>query len=116
MGKKVLLLEDDELIIFLHRRYVEKCGCQVVGATCDYDEFHALFNEQKPDVIISDIFLQQDIDGIDFIMSLPDHEARVIYVTASSDPRTMEKAKTTKHHSLMVKPISLDILKDALNF
>ena len=116
MSKKVLIIEDDELIAFLHKKYIQKCGAEVVGSTCDFEEFHELVKKHDPDVILSDIFLGGDKDGIDFIMSIAGTRARVIYATASTDPSTLEKAKKTVFHQFLVKPVLLQNIRELLDF
>ena len=116
MGKKVLIVEDNELISFLHEKFVKDCGGQVVGKTYDYNDFVRLVNETQPDVISMDILLGQEMDGIDFIAGAPPSNAKVFYVSASTDPYTIEKAKITKYDGFVMKPLSLHLLKDMLDF
>ncbi|PQJ11271.1 hypothetical protein CJD36_005560 [Flavipsychrobacter stenotrophus] len=116
MNKKVLIVEDNELIAFLHKKFVKDCGAEVVGTTCDFEEFIDLINDTQPDVILMDILLGQEMDGIDFVLGAPSSNARVYYVSASTDPATLEKAKQTKFHAFVVKPLSLATLKEMLDF
>lgn len=116
MDKKVLIVEDNELIAFLHKKFVKDCGAEVVGTTCDYEEFTNLIKDTQPDVILMDILLGQEMDGIDFVMGAPPSNARVYYVSASTDPATLEKAKQTEFHAFVVKPLSLATLREMLDF
>ncbi len=116
MSKKVLIVEDNELILLLNERYVTKCGCEVVGRTCDIEEFKLIVKEQQPDVILMDILLGQERDGIDFVLSVPESSAKVIYLSGSSDPATLSRAKLTDYHAFLVKPVIIDELKAALSF
>ncbi len=114
MKKKVIIVEDNELILLLNQRYLAKCDCDVVGATTDFEEFGIMVAQLNPDIILMDVFLGQDRDGIDFIASLTDSAARVIYLSGTSDPVIMEKAKATQYHSFLQKPVLLSELISAI--
>ena len=114
MKKKVIIVEDNELLLLLNQRYLDKCNCEVVGMTTDFDEFSSMVDEHKPDIILMDVFLGQEKDGIDFVASLPELKAKVIYLSGSSDQGVLEKASTTKYHSFLNKPILLNELMSAV--
>ncbi len=116
MSKKVLIVEDNELIAYLHEKFVIKCGGTVIGKTHNFEEFKHLVNTEAPDVILMDILLGQDKDGVDFVMSIPDCKARIVYVSGSTDPLTLEKLKNTIYHSFVVKPLMFDTLTEILRF
>jgi len=84
MGKKVLIVDDDEDIIELEKLYFEKEGYEV--ATCmQGDKAVATFNVTKPDIIILDLMLP-GMDGNDICREIRRiSDVPIIMLTARTD-------------------------------
>lgn len=67
------------------------------------------------DLILMDIMLQDDIDGIEAYRAI--HQMKnipVIYITGNTDPRNKEKAKQIGYHDYLGKPITFSHLKNSI--
>lgn len=71
----------------------------------NFVEAHRLFSEHRPEIIICDIHLQNDENGISIINELSIMgKFEVIYLTSYSDQKTLDKAFATKPFSYITKP------------
>jgi CheY-like chemotaxis protein len=105
--KESIMLVEDELITALDiQRMLEKVGYRVSATISSGEEAVLKVKELKPDLIIMDIFLSDDMDGIeatDLIMSQCD--VPVIFLTANADSTTIKRADKIKHYGYLIKPI-----------
>ncbi len=71
--------------------------------------------EIKPDLILMDISLEGEIDGIEVIKQINNKlDIPVIYITTPTGEKTMRHAKSTEHHNHIVKPFDDKELKFAI--
>jgi PAS domain S-box-containing protein len=103
--KSVLIVEDEGVVALSLQAALTKMGYTVVGIAVTGREAIGLATDHKPDVILMDIHIRGDIDGIQTtekineIMDVP-----VIFLTAYADDETVKRAIKTKSHSYLVKP------------
>lgn len=113
--KKVLLVEDDMIICMLNKKYITSLGYEVTAMARNADEAIKAVTEHQPDYILMDVKLKDGMDGIDAMNEIAKiSDARVIYVTGSSDKETMRRAKQTNMAGFLTKPISYEMLKEIL--
>ncbi len=115
MSVKVLIVEDEILIAENLEADLEDLGYTVLDIALSSNECFDSLSKVKPDVILMDIQIQGDLNGIEVVekinetMSIP-----VIYLTSNTDPVTMNKALATKPHSFISKPYNLNDLQAAI--
>jgi len=104
-NKKILIVEDEVINALFLKKLVENQGYVCCGtATTGTDAINKSMLLQ-PDLILMDIFLGDEIDGI--IATEKIHEKKdipVIFLTASSDKATYERAKSVHFNSFLTKP------------
>ena len=110
--KRVLLVEDDFILALVHRKYLEKIGCEVIDSvTCGEDAIQSVL-KNSPDFILMDIRLDGEMDGIDAMIEIQKQSnIPVIYVTGNSEPSVLEKASKTSMKGFLIKPLHLEELK-----
>jgi len=102
---KILIIEDEALIALQIKTFLSRKGLHVAGYAANSREAYALFEQHRPEIIICDIRLQDDENGIDIINGLRDLGAfEVLYLTSYSDRKTLEKAFATKPFNYITKP------------
>jgi DNA-binding response OmpR family regulator len=81
----------------------------------DGEEAYRLYNEYKPDVIITDINMPK-IPGLDLVRMIRknDYDTKVIVLTAHSDVELLLKATELKLTKYLIKPFSMKDLYEAL--
>ncbi|RNC85383.1 MAG: response regulator [Balneola sp.] len=114
---KVLVVEDDKVLSLLLSKMVEKMGLSVIGTAVAGHEAITKAKELIPDLILMDIMLEDDIDGIDAMRQLRKEKIGipVIFITGNSDVYNRERAKETNYTDYLVKPISFDLLKETIS-
>lgn len=112
----VLIVEDDKVLSLLLTRMVEKIGYKVVGSAVAGLEAIEKTKSLTPDLILMDIMLEDDIDGIDAILTLRAENivTPVVFITGNSDVYNRERAKETNYIDYLVKPISFELLKQTI--
>ncbi len=103
--KSVLIVEDEGVVALSIQAVLKKMGYKVVGIAVTGNEAIALAMEHKPDVILMDIHIKGDIDGIQTTEKLNKiTDIPVIFLTAYADDETVSRAIKTRSHSYLVKP------------
>lgn len=106
MGKRTILVVEDELIVALEiKKTLLKLGYEVVGTEKDGMSAIETAGRTMPDLILMDIRLKGDMDGIEAagrIRSL--YQLPVIFLTAHSDEDTLSRALKTHPCGYLVKP------------
>ncbi|MDI6723425.1 MAG: PAS domain S-box protein [Methanobacterium sp.] len=112
MPTKILIVEDEAITAMDIQKALENRGFEVVSIASIGKEAIKKAGELKPDLVLMDIILKGNTDGItvaDKIMSLFD--IPVIYITAFSDEETFKRAKLTKPYGFITKPINYNELR-----
>ena len=115
-SRKVLIVEDDMIISMVLERMINKMGFEVVEKATTGEKAITLAQEHEPDIILMDIQLKDDIDGITAMQKIrKSSEVPVIYITGNSDQYYKERAQKTNYIDYLVKPIQMDDLKESIN-
>jgi CheY-like chemotaxis protein len=115
-SKKVLIVEDDMIISMVLERMINKMGFEIVEKATTGEKAIRLAHEHEPDIILMDIQLKDDIDGITAMQKIrKTSEVPVIYITGNSDQYYKERAQKTNYIDYLVKPIQMDDLKESIN-
>lgn len=110
--KKVLIVEDDMLLSLVEERIVEKLGYNVVGKVGSGEEAIRKAKNLDPDLIVMDIVLKGDMDGIQAMEAIRrTSDVPVIYLSGNSDRFNYERAKKTEFTDYLIKPITYKDLK-----
>ena len=120
MKKKILVVDDERDILELLRLKLTKRGFEVVTARNE-KEFHACIDQDKPDLIILDIWLGNEGGGTrlydDALDRGFDSEVPVIFISALVDEGTPPKrASAGGRFALYGKPFDFDILLQDILF
>lgn len=116
MGKKRIMIIEDEIITAKSiASELEKSGYIISSIQTMGEEAIALAINEKPDIILMDIIIHGNMDGIEVAEKiLSNVHIPIIYMTGYSDNETMKRAKKTKPVDYLVKPIDLDRLKHVI--
>lgn len=105
--KNVLIVEDDMLLSLVEERLIEKMGHKVIAKVGSAKEAIEKAKELKPDIILMDIILKGDVDGIQAMEEIRKHSnVPVVYLSGNSDRFNYERAKKTGFTDYLVKPIT----------
>lgn len=90
---------------------------EVIATVTEGREAIRCAKELNPDIILMDIMLEDDVDGIDAVSAIQNDELfiPVIFITGNSDPYNRQRAEQIQYVDYLVKPISYSILKDSVD-
>lgn len=106
--KKVLIVEDDMIISLVIENMVKELGHTVVGKASSGQDAIDLALEHQPDLILMDIRLKGEMDGIEAVTAIREQiNTSVIYLTGNSDRVNYDRAKETEFIDLITKPFTI---------
>jgi diguanylate cyclase (GGDEF)-like protein/PAS domain S-box-containing protein len=104
-NEKILVVEDERIIAIDLQRRLERFGYTVVAIAAAGDQAIEMVKQHSPDIILMDIMLVGDIDGIEAATIIKnDFAIPVIFLTAYSDEKTLERAKIAEPSGYILKP------------
>jgi len=106
MTSRILIVEDEQLVALDIQRRLTQLGYQVV-AICDRAETALeAVNQLQPDLILMDIHLKGDIDGIAIAAQIREqYQLPIIFLTAHADEATVNQAKVLHPFGYLLKPV-----------
>ena len=111
----ILLVEDDDIIAKVISWRLEKLGYSLCGRTSSSAETMNLLGRSVPDLILMDINLKGEINGIETAKMIKKRiHIPVIYLTSHSDDETLARAKETYPEGFITKPFNDNDLKVAI--
>ena len=112
---RVLIVEDEFFISLDTKELLEALGHAVVGVAVSADQAVQLAEREKPDVVLMDIRLNGDRDGIQAAEEIYGRLGiKSIFVSANSDPPTRERAAALQPLGILDKPLTLPRLQAGL--
>lgn len=109
-------MEDDALIALQLQNKVESWGYQAIATVNSSEEAVKKALLLQPDLILMDIVLSGEGDGIKAVQNIKRHvDVPVIYTTAYEDGATLERARETQPEAYIVKPYNFTKLKGFIN-
>lgn len=113
--KRILLVEDDFIISMLLEKQIRKMGFEVASKVESGEKAIEKTKEEKPDLILMDIELTGDIDGIETVRQIRKFsDVPVIYLTGNANEKTREIAESTNPDGFLIKPVDMDVLKQKI--
>ena len=103
--KKILVVEDEVIVAQDIVQTLTSLGYEVPGFITTGEEALRKSREENPDLILMDIMLSGDMDGVKTAeMITRELNTPVVYLTAYSNQQVFEKAKTSRPYGYIVKP------------
>jgi PAS domain S-box-containing protein len=101
----ILIVEDDNIIAMELQSRLEEHGYGICGPYAYGEQVIEEFSELKVDLILMDINLKGSIDGIQTASIIKEkYRKPIIYLTAFSDKKTLDRAKITEPFGYIIKP------------
>ncbi len=101
----ILLVEDETVIAMEIEERLIKLGYNVCGSASTGEKAIRLAEEMRPDLVLMDIRLKGDMDGIEAAEEISEEfDIPVIFLTAHSDNDTFSRAKLTGPSAFIIKP------------
>ncbi|MDP3623829.1 MAG: PAS domain S-box protein [Methanobacteriaceae archaeon] len=102
----IVIVEDEAITALDIKRKLEHWGHKVPKIAHSGADAIQIVNETNPDLILMDIVLKGEIDGIETVTEIKkSHDIPIIYLTAHSEEKIMARAKYTEPYGYLIKPI-----------
>lgn len=107
MNLRIAIVEDEPLIAFHLKSLLLKLGHEVVFSVPNPEKTLLQLSEVQPDLIILDIQLHSNMNGIDLAREINRlYKIPFIFITAHADEQTMKSALSVKPLGYIFKPFS----------
>nr|WP_290226996.1 ATP-binding protein [Trichocoleus desertorum] len=105
MSAKILIVEDEKIISFDIKKSLEDSGYIVPAIASSGEQAIEKIPEFKPDLVLMDIILKGDLDGVEAAEIIRDRfDIPVVYLTAHADENTLKRAKISDPFGYILKP------------
>lgn len=102
---RILIVEDENITAMELRMHLEEWGYEVIAIASSGDHAIRLAVEQNPDLVLMDINLKGELDGVETAEELQcSLHVPIIYMTAYSDQETLSRARITAPYGYVLKP------------
>ena len=102
---RALIVEDEALIAEELRVRLSRLGFAIIATVDSADEGVTIAMRDRPDLVLMDIRLKGEKDGIDAAREIRQQvDLPIVYLTAYSDLLTVDRAKNSEHDGFLLKP------------
>lgn len=109
--KRILIIDDDEIIRKFLMDFFDDLGYEVITAECGEDAL-TKFTPQTFDLVVSDLIMP-DLSGIEVLKELKAKDEKVLFFLVTGYPtlETAVEAMKSGAYDYIVKPFNLEDLK-----
>ena len=102
---RALIIEDETLIAEELKERLSRLGFSIIAAVDTADEGIAIATREHPDLVLMDIRLKGEKDGVQAAREIREQvDVPIVYLTAHSDRLTVERVKATEYDGFLLKP------------
>lgn len=109
---RVLIAEDEEIYASTLQMMFIEMDYDAIEIVSNSEDLFALLPTFKPDLLILDIHIEGDLDGIQVAEKV--HETNpyipVVFITSFQDEETYQRAKSAKAYAFLTKPFDEKVL------
>jgi diguanylate cyclase (GGDEF)-like protein len=113
--RRILVVEDERLVGRDVQNMLLRLGHEVAGVVATGEEALTVIRERPPDLVLMDVVLKGELDGIETAKTIKDEFALpIIFLTAYADEITLSRAKFADPLGYLLKPFELRELQTAI--
>jgi CheY-like chemotaxis protein len=111
----IMVVEDEGVVSIDIRNMLKKAGYSIAAVAFQGDEAVEKAELSAPDLVLMDIGLKGEIDGIEAAKRIRDRfQIPVVFLTGFADEVTVAKAQEVNPSGFIIKPINEEELKKTL--
>jgi AmiR/NasT family two-component response regulator len=104
-NERIMIVEDESIVAMGIKHKLEDLGYKIVGIEATGEGAVDTALKAEPDLILMDIVLKGDMDGIEAAQMIHVHlDTPIIYITAYSDEEVLRRARITEPYGYILKP------------
>lgn len=118
MTERILIVEDEFIVAHDLQMILSHAGYKIAGIADSVKSALVILEKKEVDLVLLDIFLKGKQTGIDLAKILMEQQLPFIYISANSNEKVLEAAKSTLPYGFIVKPyrekdvlLSIDIAR-----
>jgi len=113
--RSVLIVEDEQIVALDLQQTLHDLGYEVFAIASSAEEAIARASERRPDLVLMDIRIKGQRDGIEAAEVLhTQFSIPVVFLTAHTNPATIERAKRVEPAGYLVKPVKVAELRSVI--
>lgn len=113
--KNILIIEDELITSEEIKIKLSQIGHKNISVANTVAEAHKIISEIDVLLILMDIDLKDEIDGIELAAEIKKkHNLPIIYVSSHTDNETLRRLKYTEPYAFISKPVNIEVLKTAI--
>ena len=102
----ILVVEDEAVVAADIAQRLKRGGYDVPAVAATGEAALRMTEELHPDLVLMDILLKGEKDGIETAREIEDQfEIPIIFLTGQADESTLERVRNTSHYGFLLKPI-----------
>ena len=102
---KILVVEDEITAALDIKQRLEQLGYEVLSTVGNGRDALRLIKEEMPDIVLMDIQIRGDIDGIETASLIrKEYDLPIVFLSANSDTATIDRAKAAGPLAFLLKP------------
>ena len=111
-SQSIMIVEDESIVALDLKHQLIDLGYEVSGIAASGEQAIRMVAGRVPNLILMDVRLQGDLDGIDVASTLRKaHDVPVIFLTSHSDDDTVRRAARTAPYGYLTKPYQIRELR-----
>ena len=111
----ILIVEDERIVARDIAATLKEMGFKVAGMTGVATEALSLAKSTRPDLVLMDIMLANDADGVELASQIQQAIDRpVVFLTAMGDDEIIQRASQSQPYGFVLKPFSPRALRAAI--
>jgi AmiR/NasT family two-component response regulator len=104
-NERIMIVEDESIVAMGIKHKLEDLGYRIVGIESTGEGAVDTALKSEPDLILMDIVLKGDMDGIEAAQMIHSQlDTPIIYITAYSDEEVLKRARITEPYGYILKP------------
>ncbi len=103
---KILIVEDEKITAMDIQNILETLGYEVPAIVCSGEDAIEKAAKLSPDLVLMDIVLKRDMDGIEAAEEIRNRfNVPIVYLSAYGNEETLQRAKITEPFGYILKPL-----------
>jgi CheY-like chemotaxis protein len=112
---KILVAEDEAIFALSIQRELTRSGYDVCELVSTGEEAVERIKQEKPDLVILDVFLNGSVNGVDAAMEIRlRSDIPIVFITGYDEGKLIEQIRSVKSSTYLIKPITPKDLQSAI--
>ena len=103
---KIYIVEDDPIIADELSLIIKDLGYELIGVSYQPYEARKQIEILQPDILLMDINLNSEIDGIDLATLVQNSVSGIVFISAFTDKKTLDRVKHIQPLGYIIKPFN----------